>query len=94
MVRAIWNGEVVAESKEIKQIEGQRFFPPESVKKEFLKKSFTHFVDLEKGTANYYNIAVKDKMNWNAAWYFPKPNKKVTHIKNYIAFSPAVDIED
>ena len=94
MAKAVWNGEVVAESKKVKEVGGQRYFPPNSVRKEFLKESYTHFVDQQKGTANFYNIAVNDKVNWNAAWYFPEPKKEVTNIKNYIAFSPAVDIEE
>ncbi len=94
MAKAIWNGEVVAESKKIKEVDGQSYFPPSSMKKEFFKKSYTHFVDQHKGTANFYNIAVNDKVNWNAAWYFPQPTKEIDKIKDYIAFSPAVDIEE
>lgn len=94
MTRAIWNGEIIAESSKIREIEGVKYFPPNSVKKEFLKKSYTHYVCPVKGKANYFNLAVKDKVNWNAAWYYHEPNKDVSDIKDYIAFSPVVEIEN
>ena len=94
MPKAIWNGEVVAESKKIKVVDGNKYFPPDSVNKEYFKKSYTHYVCPIKGTANYFNIAVEDKVNWNAAWYYPNPNKDNQDIKDYIAFSSGVELKD
>ncbi len=92
MAKAMLNNKILAESKKIKKIEGITYFPPDSVDKKFLKKSFTHFVCPWKGTANYYNIDVDGNIYWNAAWYYPNPAKDATSIKNYIAFSKNVDV--
>lgn len=93
MAKAIWNGEIIAESKKVKNINGYIFFPPGSVKKEFLKKSYTKHIDVELGTANYYNIKVGDSINWNGAWYYPDLRNNKLKLDGFIAFSPGVDIQ-
>jgi uncharacterized protein (DUF427 family) len=93
MAKAIWQGEVIAESKKIKKIEGYIFFPPDSVKKEFLKKSYTRHINSQFGMANFYNIRVGDNINWNGAWYYPKVKDKAQNIAGYIAFSPGIAIK-
>jgi uncharacterized protein (DUF427 family) len=94
MAKAIWNGEVIAESKKTREIEGNRYFPPAAVKKKFLKKSEKHYVCPWKGTANYYNVVVDDKVNWDGAWYYPNPTNDARSIKNYIAFWHGVEIQE
>ncbi len=92
MVKAVWNNQVLAESKEIKNLDGNIYFPPGSLKKKFFKKSWTHYVCPRKGTANYYNIDVDGNIYWNAAWYYPNPSKVASSIKNYISFSKNVEV--
>lgn len=93
MVRAIWNGKVIAESDETIVVEGNHYFPPESVNMEFLHESETHTVCPWKGIASYYTIEVDGKVNRDGAWYYPKPGRAVNPIKNYIAFWRGVQIE-
>ncbi len=91
-MKAIWNGEVIAESQDIVNIEGNSYFPIESVKKEYLKNSDTHTVCHWKGTASYYNIEVDGKANNDAAWYYPQPSNLASGIKGRVAFWRGVQI--
>ena len=92
MVKAIWNKKIIAESNETKVIEGNHYFPPNSVKKEFLKSSSHKSVCPWKGDASYYNLEVDGKTNENAAWYYPSPKKEAEKIKDHIAFWNRVEI--
>ena len=94
MPRAVWNGQVIAVSKKIKELEGQKYFPPGSVNKKYLRKSEKHYASSSKGTANYYNVVVEDQVNWDAAWYYPSPREEAKDIKDFIAFRHGVEIED
>jgi uncharacterized protein (DUF427 family) len=91
-MKAIWNGEVIAESQDIVNIEGNSYFPLESVKTEFLRKSDTHTVCPWKGTASYYTVEVNGKANHDAAWYYPEPGKLASGIKGRVAFWRGVQI--
>lgn len=92
MAKAIWNGEVIAESKKAKEVNGYTFFPPSSVRKEYLKKSYTKHIDANLGTANFFNILVGDSINWNGAWYYPDVKNNDLKIEGFIAFSPGIEI--
>ena len=92
MPKAIWNGEVIAESKRAKKINGIIYFPPDSVKKEYFKKSYTKHIDAEMGMANFYNIRVGDSVNWNGAWYYPDAKNNDLKIAGYIAFTHGIEI--
>jgi uncharacterized protein (DUF427 family) len=92
MVKAIWNGEVVAESDKTIVVEGNHYFPPESVKREYLKESDTHTTCPWKGKASYYGIVVKGAVNNDAAWYYPAPKPAATQITGYVAFWKGVEI--
>jgi uncharacterized protein (DUF427 family) len=94
MARAIWEGMVLAESGDTIEVEGNRYFPPESVKREFFQPSQRHTVCPWKGTANYYDVVVGEKSNPDAAWYYPEPSKAAANIRNYVAFWRGVRIED
>ncbi len=94
MHKAIWNDEVIAASNEILEIDGNRYFPINSVKKEYLKKSPTHHIDSSKGKADFFNIDVHGNVVWNGAWQYEQPNEKLSKLKNYIAFSSGIDLED
>ncbi|MCF8367463.1 MAG: DUF427 domain-containing protein [Bacteroidales bacterium] len=92
-MKAYWNGKVIAESDKTKNVEGNHYFPAESVKKEFLKHSDTHTVCQWKGTASYYDVVIDGQVNKDAAWYYPDPSEKASPIKNYIAFWRGVKVE-
>jgi len=91
-MKAIWNGQIIAESDQTTNVEGNQYFPVDSVNKEFLKSSETHTVCHWKGTASYYDVVVEGQINKDAAWYYPDPSEKAMPIKNYIAFWRGVEI--
>ena len=98
MAKAIWNGKVLAESDDTILIEGNQYFPPDSIKKEFFSPSDMHTTCHWKGEANYYNITVDGETNENAAWYYPEPKegsvKRVgKDFRNYVAFWHGVEVE-
>lgn len=92
-MKAIWNDIVLAESDNTVVVEGNHYFPPESLKKEYFKKSdLTSFCGW-KGMANYYSVTVGDKTNENCAWYYAEPNDAAKQIKDYVAFWNGVTVE-
>jgi uncharacterized protein (DUF427 family) len=86
MATAIWEGMLLAKSNTIEIVEGNIYFPPNSIKKEYFRDSDTHTVCPWKGLSSYYDIVVGDKINTNAAWYYPDPNPAAKQIKGYVAF--------
>ena len=94
MPKATWNGAVIAETDHVEKVEGNYYFPPESIKKEFLKPSDTTSVCPWKGTANYYSLEVEGETNLDAAWYYAAPKEAAMQIKHYVAFWRGVKIED
>lgn len=93
MHKAIWNGEVIAESDDIVELEGNSYFPAASVKKQFISKSEHQTVCAWKGTASYFDIEVQGKRNENAAWYYSNPNEAASQITGRVAFWKGVKIE-
>ncbi|WP_322487707.1 DUF427 domain-containing protein [Chloroflexus sp.] len=93
MPRAIWNGAVIAESDATIVVEGNHYFPPEAVKREYLRDSQTHTVCSWKGTASYYDVVVNGAVNRDAAWYYPVPKEAAKQIAGYIAFWRGVKVE-
>lgn len=91
-MKAIWNNEIVAQSNKTIIIEGNHYFPPDSVRKELLVESATHTSCPWKGEASYYDIVVGDKSNKDGAWFYPEPKEKAKEIKNYVAFWRGVRI--
>ncbi len=92
-MKATWNGKVIAESDSTVFIEGNHYFPPESVDKTHLLNAELTTECFWKGTANYYHLVDADKKSENAAWYYAEPKdgsvEKVGHdFKNFIAFYP------
>ena len=77
---------VIAESDHTIEVEGNQYFPPESVKIEFLVASDHTSTCPWKGEAHYYDVRVGDAVAANAAWYYPEPKKEAIHITNHIAF--------
>ena len=84
MAKAVWNNMVLADSDKVIVVEGNVYFPPNSVKREHLRNSETHTTCPWKGTASYYNIVVGNKENKDAAWYYPEPKPAANYIKNYV----------
>lgn len=93
MPRALWNGKVIAESDRFETVEGNVYFPPETIKREFFKPSDTHTVCPWKGTASYYTVDVDGKVNKDAAWYYPETKEAANNIKGYVAFWRGVTVE-
>lgn len=92
VIRATWNGAVVAESEETVVVEGNHYFPPVAVDCRYLRDSDTHTRCPWKGTASYYSLVVDGKENLDAAWYYPEPNRAARHIAGRIAFWRGVDV--
>jgi uncharacterized protein (DUF427 family) len=91
-VRAIWNGAIIAESSDTIVIEGNHYFPPESVRRDYLKASESHTACPWKGEASYYDIEVSGSVNPDAAWYYPNPSAQAERIRGYIAFWRGVEV--
>ena len=91
-MKAIWNGEVIAESEDTKIVEGNHYFPGNSINKEFFNPSDTHTVCHWKGTASYLNIDVEGSQNKDAAWYYPEPSGLAEGIKDHVAFWEGVEV--
>jgi uncharacterized protein (DUF427 family) len=93
MPRATWNGAVLAESERTEMVEGNHYFPPESLDRSHLRESATHTTCGWKGVASYYDVVVDGKTNSDAAWYYPAPKEAAERIKDYVAFWHGVTIE-
>ena len=92
MVKAVWNNVVLAESDETVVVEGNHYFPPESVKKEYLTESSTQSTCIWKGLASYYSIEVDGQTNNDAAWYYLEPSDAAQNIKDHVAFWKGVQV--
>jgi uncharacterized protein (DUF427 family) len=91
-VKATWNGAVLAESDRTEVVEGNHYFPPDAVKREFFSESGTHTVCAWKGVASYYTVEVNGKQNPDAAWYYPEPKDAAKNIVDYVAFWKGVEV--
>jgi uncharacterized protein (DUF427 family) len=92
-MKATWNGEVIAESNETIVIEGNHYFPHDTIKSEYYSKSNTQSNCPWKGMANYYSLNVNGSENKDAAWYYPEVSELAKGIKNYVAFWKGVKVE-
>ncbi|HBB31140.1 MAG TPA: hypothetical protein DDZ80_08835 [Cyanobacteria bacterium UBA8803] len=93
MPRAIWNSAVLAESDKCVVVEGNQYFPPDAINKEYFKDSSTHTTCPWKGVASYYTIEVDGQQNKDAAWYYPSTKEAAKNIEGYIAFWKGVKVE-
>lgn len=91
-MKAIWNGQVIAESDDTVVVEGNHYFPAESVKREFLRDSSTRTTCPWKGVASYYHLEVDGQTNQDAAWYYPEPKEAAKQIVGRIAFWKGVSV--
>src|ERR1700743_2810423 len=92
MAKAVWNGQTLAESEKTEMVEGNLYFPEETVKREFLKTSSTTSSCPWKGQARYYTILVDGQENPDAAWYYPDPKPAARNVKNHIRFWRGVKV--
>ena len=93
MARATWNGTVIAESDDIVVVEGNLYFPADSVNSAVLRESSTTSVCPWKGTAKYYSLEVDGEQNPDAAWYYPEPKAEAKEITGRLAFWNGVTVE-
>ncbi len=93
MPKAMWNGAVLAESASCEKVEGNYYFPPESINRQFFRESRTTSVCGWKGEAHYYSVDVEGNVNKDAAWYYPEPKEAANKIKGYVAFWKGVAVE-
>ena len=93
MAKAIWNGAVLAESDQYESVEGNVYFPPTAIKREYFQSSDTHTTCPWKGVASYYHVVVDGKTNADAAWFYPMPKDAAKQIKDHIAFWKGVAVE-
>lgn len=91
--RATWNGAVLAESADTVVVEGNQYFPLADVEKEQIRPSDSHTTCHWKGLASYYDVVVGDKVNRDAAWYYPDPSPAAERIKGRVAFWHGVKVE-
>jgi len=92
-MKAIWNNQIIAESNQTIIIEGNHYFPPDSIQREFFKSSDTHTTCHWKGVASYYSLEVDGQINKDAAWHYPDTKPMASGIKGYIAFWKGVKVE-
>jgi uncharacterized protein (DUF427 family) len=92
-MKAIWNGQVLAESEDTIVVEGNHYFPPDSLDREFFRDSDTHTICPWKGLASYLDVVADGNTNRDAAWYYPEPKEAAEHIAGYAAFWKGVSIE-
>ena len=93
-MKAIWNDVVLAESDDTVIVEGNHYFPAESINKEYFEQSDFTTMCGWKGTANYYSVTVNDKTNKDCAWYYAEPNDAAKKIKGRIAFWNGVKVSN
>lgn len=92
-VQAIWNDAVLAESSETGVMEGNHYFPPEAINREYFRESGHHSMCYWKGLASYYDLVVDGKENRNAAWYYPDTSQAAQQIAGYVAFWNGVKVQ-
>jgi len=93
MPKATWNGAVLAESDRCEVVEGNQYFPPDSLRREYFRESSNHTTCPWKGVASYYDVVVDGQTNKNAAWYYPETKAAANKIKGYVAFWHGVKVE-
>ena len=93
MPKAIWKDVVLAESETTIHVDGSHYFPPETLKMEYLRPSEHTSVCSWKGTASYYDIVVGDEVNEQAAWCYADTKPEADHFRGHIGFWKGVQVE-
>lgn len=92
MAKATWKGAVIAESDETIVVEGNHYFPRNSINPKYFTQSGAHTFCPWKGTASYFDVVVDGKINRGAAWYYPDPEPAAEEIRDYVAFWRGVKV--
>ena len=92
MIEASWNGKVLARSDSTVVVEGNHYFPPDSLERSHFRDSDTTTFCGWKGDCRYYDVTVEGEVNSDAAWYYPNPYPRAQHIRNHVAFWKGVRI--
>ena len=92
MPQAKWNGQVIADSDVFETVEGNIYFPPNSINREFFGESSKTTFCPWKGTANYFDVIVDGNVNEAAAWYYADPKPEAANITGHIAFWKGVEV--
>ena len=93
MPRAFVNNHVIAESDLFESVEGNVYFPPSALKREFFRESDTHTTCGWKGQASYYDLVVGEQVLKDAAWYYASPKAAANNIRDHVAFDRRVRVE-
>ena len=93
-MKAIWNNQVIAESEKTVFIEGNHYFPTDTVKKEYLIESATESNCAWKGIASYHTLSVDGKENKDAMWHYKDPKQMAIAIKDHVAFWRGVEVTE
>jgi len=91
-MKAVWNDTVIAESDDTIVVEGNHYFPVNSIKNEFFSKTETSTSCPWKGIASYYSVTVNGKTNTDCAWYYPVPSEEAVKLKDRVAFWNGVQV--
>lgn len=91
-MKAVWNDQVIAESNDTVVVEGNHYFPKDSIKKSYFRESSHTTTCPWKGTAHYFHVEVSGKSNNNAAWFYPEPKEAAAKIKDRVAFWKGVEV--
>lgn len=91
-MQAIWNGAVLAESDATVVVDGNHYFPADSLRREHFRETSQTTVCGWKGTANYYDLIVGDAVNDGAAWYYASPKDAAKEIAGHVAFWKGVEV--
>ncbi|MEP6921832.1 MAG: DUF427 domain-containing protein [bacterium] len=92
-MKATWNNTAIAESDKTVVVEGNHYFPADSITKEYFQPSETHTTCPWKGEASYYDVVVNGEVNKAAAWYYPEPKDAAAEIRDHVAFWRGVKVE-
>jgi uncharacterized protein (DUF427 family) len=93
MARAVFNGKIIAESDSVEIVDGNVYFPPDGVRREYFRATDHETYCGWKGSARYYSIMVDGKVAENAAWTYPEPKPEAAYFGDYVAFYPVVTVE-
>ncbi len=92
MPKAVWNDVVIAQAERFETVEGNIYFPPESLDMRYFRPSDNHSACSWKGEASYYDIVVNGQVNEDGAWYYPTPKPAAAKVAGYIAFWRGVEV--
>lgn len=93
MPRAVWNGAILAESDDTIVVEGNHYFPRDSINQQYFRESESQTVCAWKGVASYFDVEVEGEINRDAAWYYLETSHPAKPIEGYVAFWHGVQVE-